>query len=1086
MAKFFIDRPIFAWVVAIFIMLAGIVSIRQLPISQYPQVAPPTITLTATYAGADAQTIEDSVLSIIEREMNGLDNLDYMEAKALSSGSGTLTLTFKSGTNSDLAQVDVQNRLSRAESRLPSAVTQNGIQVAKSNSNFLLVAMFYSDDPNADLATISDYVARNVQPELQRVSGIGGVNLFGSERAMRVWIDAEKLRSFNLSTSDVTSAISAQNAQVSAGGLGELPNSQGQTITATITVPGQLKTVDDFKKIVLRAKTDGSVVRLQDVARVELGSQSYATSARLNGKPAVGLGVQLTSDGNALAASKAIKAKLTQLEKFFPAGVHWKVPYDSSTFVGISIEKVVHTLAEAMVLVFLVMFLFLQNFRYTLIPTIVVPIALLGAFAVMNVMGMSINVLTMFAMVLVIGIVVDDAIVVVENVERIMADEKLPPLPATRKAMSQISGAVIGITVVLIAVFIPMAFFSGATGNIYRQFSVVMAVSIAFSAFLALSLTPALCATLLKPIDKDHHEKTGFFGWFNRKFSSGAKKYENKVARLLGRSMRMLGIYAALIAIAAFVMMRLPTSFLPTEDQGYMIASIQLPPGATQERTAKTIGAMEQFAMKQPEVENIVAILGFSFTGQGQNMGLSFITLKDWSERKAPNSGAAAVAGRMTGAMMQQVRDGIIFALTPPAIPELGSSSGFTFRLQDRGGKGHEALLAARNQLLGMASQSKVLTQVRPDGMEDAPQLRLDINRDAANAQGVSFSSIAGVLSTALGSSYVNDFPNSGRLQRVIVQADVKDRMQPEDILKLTVNNAQGVAVPLSSMVRTSWVTGPMQTLRYNGYSSMAITGSAAAGRSTGEAMAEMEKLAAQLPEGFGFEWTGQSKEEQTAGSQSTVLYAFSILAVFLCLAALYESWSIPLAVILVVPLGLLGVVLGIWSRGMSNDVYFQVGLITVIGLSAKNAILIVEFAKDLQAQGKNALEAALAAAHLRFRPIIMTSLAFIMGVVPLYFSSGASSASQRAIGTSVFWGMLVGTCLAVFFVPMFYTAVRSWFKDTQRQQERFHEHAVAAGMTPDLVEQYVHEAEEGLTEQEREALHHADEPKSDADKAKE
>ena len=1076
MAKFFIDRLIFAWVVAIFIMLAGIVSIRQLPISQYPQVAPPTITLTATYAGADAQTIEDSVLSIIEREMNGLDNLDYMEAKALSSGSGTLTLTFKSGTNSDLAQVDVQNRLSRAESRLPSAVTQNGIQVAKSNSNFLLFAMFYSDDPNADLATISDYVARNVQPELQRVSGIGGVNLFGSERAMRVWIDAEKLRSFNLSTSDVTSAISAQNAQVSAGGLGELPNSQGQTITATITVPGQLKTVDDFKKIVLRAKTDGSVVRLQDVARVELGSQSYATSARLNGKPAVGLGVQLTSDGNALAASKAIKAKLTQLEKFFPAGVHWKVPYDSSTFVGISIEKVVHTLAEAMVLVFLVMFLFLQNFRYTLIPTIVVPIALLGAFAVMNVMGMSINVLTMFAMVLVIGIVVDDAIVVVENVERIMADEKLPPLPATRKAMSQISGAVIGITVVLIAVFIPMAFFSGATGNIYRQFSVVMAVSIAFSAFLALSLTPALCATLLKPIDKDHHEKTGFFGWFNRKFSSGAKKYENKVARLLGRSTRMLGIYAALIAIAAFVMMRLPTSFLPIEDQGYMMASVQLPPGATMERTLKTIETMEQFAMKQPEIENVVAIAGYGFSGQGQNVGLSFITLKDWSERHAANSHATAVAGRITGALMQQVHDGVIFALTPPSIPELGSSSGFTFRLQDRSGKGHEALLAARNQLLGMAMKSKVLTQVRADGMEDAPQLRLDIDRDAASAQGVSFSSIASVLSTALGSSYVNDFPNSGRLQRVIVQGDVKDRMQAEDILKLTVNNSSGVAVPLASMVKTTWVTGPMQTVRYNGYSAMAITGSAATGRSTGEAMAEMEKLAGQLPEGFGFEWTGQSKEEKTAGSQSTVLYAFSILAVFLCLAALYESWSIPLAVILVVPLGLLGVVLGIWGRGLSNDVYFQVGLITVIGLSAKNAILIVEFAKDLQAQGKNALEAALAAAHLRFRPIIMTSLAFILGVVPLYFSSGASSASQNAIGTGVFWGMLIGTSLAVFFVPIFYTTVRTWFKDTERQQERFHEHAVGAGITSDLAEQYVHDAEGGLSEQECEVLHHAGE----------
>ncbi len=1035
MAKFFIERPIFAWVVAIFIIIAGVVSINFLPISQYPQVAPPTITLTANYAGADAQTMEDSVLSIIEREMNGVEGLDYMEAKALSNGVGTLTLTFKTGTNSDIAQVNVQNRLSRAEARLPSAVKQTGIQIAKANSGFLLVAMFSADDPNVDLGVVSDYVARNVQPEIQRLDGVGGATMFGAERAMRIWIDADKLRGLNLTTTDVSTAIAAQNAQVSAGSLGDLPTASGQTISATITVPGQLSSVDQFKNIVLRASTDGSVVRLQDVARVELGAQEYSTTARLNGKPAVGVGVQLTSDGNALATAKAIKAKLADLKPFYPAGVSSTVPYDSSKFVSISIEKVVHTLIEAMILVFLVMLLFLQNIRYTLIPTIVVPIALLGTFAVMYFMGMSINVLSMFAMVLVIGIVVDDAIVVVENVERIMAEEKLAPLPATRKAMSQISSAVIGITVVLIAVFIPLAFFSGATGNIYRQFSVVMAVSIAFSAFLALSLTPALCATLLKPVDENHHEKKGFFGWFNRKFTTGAKRYEKGVAGLLGRSGRVLGMYAVLIVVAVFVMSRLPTSFLPAEDQGYAIASIQLPPGATQERTLKTIATMEQFALKQPEVENVISIAGFSFSGQGQNMGLSFIPLKDWSERTAPGSDAASVAGKITGAMMQQVSDGFIFALTPPSIPELGTSTGFTFRLQDRGGKGHEALLAARNQLLGMARESKVITQVRADGLEDAPQLRLDIDRDAANAQGVSFSSIANVLSAALGSNYVNDFPNKGRLQRVIVQADVKDRMQPEDILKLTVNNSSGVAVPLSSMVRTSWVTGPMQTTRYNGYSAMALTGSAAAGRSTGDAMNEMELLAAKLPEGFGFEWTGQSKEEKASGSQSTILYAFSILAVFLCLAALYESWSIPLAVILVVPLGFLGVVLGTWGRGLQSDVYFQVGLITVIGLSAKNAILIVEFAKDLQAQGKSALEAALAAAHLRFRPIIMTSLAFIMGVIPLYLATGASSSSQKAIGTSVLWGMLIGTALAVFFVPIFYVVVRSWFKQSVHEQ---------------------------------------------------
>ena len=1074
MAKFFIDRPIFAWVVALFIIIAGAVSITRLPVSQYPEVAPPTVTLSAVYAGADAQTMEDSVLSIIEREMNGVEGLDYMESKALSNGTGSLVLTFRTGTDPDLAQVDVQNRLSRAEPRLPASVRQTGVQVSKSRSNFLLFAMFSSDDPNMDTAAIADYVARNVQPEIQRLEGVGDAQLFGSERAMRIWLDADKLRGLSLSATDVNNAIAAQNAQVSAGGLGDLPNSAGQTVSASIVVPGQLKTVEEFENIVLRANTDGSVVHLKDVARVELGSQSYNTSARLNGKPAVGVGVQLATGGNALAAAQLVKAKLTELEKFFPEGVHWTIPYDSSEFVSISIEKVVYTLIEAIVLVFLVMFLFLQNIRYTLIPTIVVPIALLGAFAVMFVTGMSINVLTMFAMVLVIGIVVDDAIVVVENVERIMAEEKLPPLQATRKAMTQISGAVIGITVVLIVVFVPMAFFAGSTGNIYRQFSLVMAVAIFFSAFLALSLTPALCATLLKPIEDGHHEKKGFFGWFNRKFNAGTKKYESGVARLLRRGGRMLLLYVALIGIGVFVLMRLPTSFLPTEDQGYAIAVVQLPPGATQERTLRTFEQMEAFTLQQPEVENMVSVLGFSFAGQGQNMGLSFITLKDWAERSAAGSDAGSVAGRITGAMMQQNKDGMVFALTPPAIPELGTSSGFDFRLQDRSGKGHEALLAARNQLLGMAMQSKVLTQVRPDGMEDAPQLRIDVDRAAASAQGVSFGSIAGVLNTALGSSYVNDFPNSGRLQRVIVQSDVADRMQPEDILKLTVTNSQGQAVPLSSMVQTSWITGPMQTVRYNGYPSMAITGSAVPGLSSGDAMLEMEKLAAQLPEGFGFEWTGQSREERAAGSQAYILYAFSILAVFLCLAALYESWTIPVAVLLVVPLGFLGAVLGIFGRGLANDVYFQVGLITVIGLSAKNAILIVEFAKDLQAQGKNPFEAALAAAHLRFRPIIMTSLAFIMGVVPLYFASGASSASQRAIGTSVLWGMLVGTLLAVFFVPMFYAAVRSWFHHSKRQNERFAAHSAEAGMTPELCDQYVQEAEAELSEEEKRTLHQA------------
>ena len=1042
MAKFFIDRPIFAWVIALFIMVLGAVSITQLPIAQYPTVAPPSIVVTVAYPGASAQTLEDSVLAVIELEMNGAPGLAYMEAVSQANGTGNLTLSFEPGTNPDLAQVEVQNRLSRAAPRLPAVVTQQGVRVDKSRANFLLFTMLSSSDPKFDVAALSDYAARNVVPELQRVPGIGQVRLFGAERAMRVWIDPAKLQGFNLSAADVASAIQAQNAQVSAGSLGELPNLSGQTISATVVVPGQISSTTEFGDIVLRANADGSTVRLKDVARIELGSQTYATSARLNGKPATGMGVQLSPSGNALAAATAVKTRMTELEKYFPPGVSWSIPYDSSDFVKISIKQVSMTLLEAIALVFLVMFLFLQNFRYTIIPTIVVPVALLGTFGALLAMGFSINVLTMFGMVLVIGIVVDDAIVVVENVERIMGEEGLPPLEATRKAMGQISGAIIGITLVLISVFLPLAFFAGSVGNIYRQFSAVMAVSIAFSAFMALSLTPALCATLLKPVEAGHGQvKKGFFGSFNRGFARSAKGYEGWVAKLLRRSGRMMVIYVALIAAVGVLYMRLPTSFLPTEDQGNLLVNIQLPPGATIERTRAVVEKVEGFMLQQPEVENIVAVMGFSFSGQGQNAGLSFVTLKDWSERKGAEHTAEAIVGRATGAL-SGVRDAFIFALSPPPIPELGVSSGFTFRLQDRGGNGHDALVAARNQMLGMARQSKVLARVRPDGLEDAPQLQVDIDRDKANAQGVGFAAINSTISTALGSAYINDFPNAGRMQRVVVQAEAQARMQPEDILKLTALNSQGKAVPLSSFATTRWVTGAMQTVRYNGYPAMRIDGGAAPGYSTGEAMAEMERLAAQLPAGFGFEWTGQSREEKLAGAQAIVLYAFAILAVFLCLAALYESWSIPLSVILVVPLGVLGVLLGVSLRGMTNDVYFQVGLITIIGLSAKNAILIIEFAKDLQAQGKSVIESALEAAHLRFRPIIMTSLAFILGVVPLAMASGASSASQRAIGTGVISGMVVGTFLAVFFVPIFFVVVRSLFKDSARQQ---HLHAAQA-----------------------------------------
>ena len=1047
MARFFIDRPIFAWVIALFIIVLGATSITRLPVAQYPAVAPPTVQLSVAYPGASAQTLEDSVLSVIEREMNGAPGMAYMESVAQADGTGQITLSFEPGTNLDLAQVEVQNRLSRATPRLPSVVNQQGVRVEKSQANFLLFTMLSSSDPDADVTQIADYAARNVQPELQRLPGIGQVQLFGAERAMRVWLDPAKLQSYGLTPSDVNAAIAAQNAQVSAGSIGALPLANKQATEATVIVPGQLSTVEQFGDITLRALTDGSTVRLKDVARIELGGQSYATTARLNGQPSVGMGVQLAPGANALAVANAVKARMAELKGFFPAGVDYTIPYDSSTFVEISIEQVVHTLFEAVALVFIVMFIFLQNWRYTLIPTIVVPVALLGTLVVMLLAGFSINVLTMFGMVLVIGIVVDDAIVVVENVERIMGEEGLSPVQATRKAMTQISGAIIGITVVLVVVFVPLAFFSGSIGNIYRQFSLVMAVSIAFSAFMALSLTPALCATLLKPVEAGHnHEKKGFFGWFNRSFARLTSRYEGWVGALLKRGGRMMLVYVAIGVAVGWMYTRLPTSFLPQEDQGYVIVNMQLPAGATIERTQAVVEEVEGYLLKQPEVANMVAVMGFSFSGQGQNAALSFVSLKPWGERKGVEHGADAVAGRAMAAL-SGIKDAFIYPLSPPPIPELGVSAGFNLRLQDRGSKGHAELLAARNQLLGMAMQSPVLSGVRPNGLEDAPQLRVDIDRDQAAAQGVSFASINSAISTALGSAYVNDFPNAGRMQRVVVQAEAAARMNPEDILRLTVQNSAGQAVPLSAFASTTWVTGPMQTVRYNGYPAMRIEGAAAPGYSTGQAMAEMEALAAKLPPGFGVEWTGQSREEKLAGNQAIILYAFAILAVFLALAALYESWSIPLAVILVVPLGVLGVLIGVNLRGLTNDVYFQIGLITIIGLSAKNAILIIEFAKDLQAQGRSALQAALEAAKLRFRPILMTSLAFTAGVVPLAIASGASSASQRAIGTGVIGGMVVGTILSVFLVPVFFLVVRSIFKGGKREQEMAQQHARSAGV---------------------------------------
>ena len=1047
MAKFFIDRPIFAWVVTLFIVVLGLVAVTQLPVSQYPPVAPPTITISAAYPGASAKTMDESVLSVIEREMNGSPGLAYMESTSQADGSGQISISFEPGTNPDLAQVDVQNRLSRATPRLPSTVTQQGVRVDKASTNFLMVVSLTSDDPNFSAQDLGDYASRNVLPEIQRIPGVGQAQLFASERAMRIWIDPVKLTGFNLSAADVNSAIQGQNAQVSSGTLGQLPIVADQAISATVVVPGQLSSVEEFGNVVLRANTDGSTVRLKDVARIELGIESYAITSRLNGKPTAAIGVQLSPSGNALAAATAVREKMGQLAPFFPGSVQWKIPYDSSKFVSISIQQVAVTLLEALVLVFLVMYLFLQNWRYTLIPTLVVPVALLGTFATLLAMGFSINVLTMFGMVLVIGIVVDDAIVVVENVERIMSEEGLPPLEATRKAMGQITGAVVGMSLVLIVVFIPLAFFSGSIGNIYRQFSVTMATSIFFSALMALSLTPALCATLLKPVEAGHHhEKKGFFGWFNRGFARTAKGYEGWVARFLKRSGRMVVVYVAIVAAVAVGYMRLPSSFLPNEDQGYVLVSVQLPPGATQQRTLSVMKQAEEYMLKQPEVANMVSILGFSFTGRGQNAALAFVPLKDWSEREGAGQSAAAIGARASQEF-SKIRDASIFALSPPPIPELGNATGFTFRLQDRASQGHEALVAARNQLLGMASQSPILAGVRPDGLEDAPQLQLDIDRDKASALGVNYAVINSAISTAMGSSYVNDFPNAGRLQRVVVQADAAARMQPEDLLQLNVVNNKGIAVPLSAFATTHWTTGAMQMVRYNGYPAMKIAGDAAPGRSTGEAMDEMERLAAQLPPGFAFEWTGQSREERLAGSSAMVLYGFALLAVFLCLAALYESWSIPLAVLLVVPLGVFGVVYAVMLRGMPSDVYFQIGLITIIGLSAKNAILIIEFAKDLKAEGRTLFEAALEAAHLRFRPILMTSLAFTLGVMPLFIATGASSASQRAIGTGVVGGMITGTVLAVVFVPTFFLLVRTFFKGSERQRKMYVEHAHAAGV---------------------------------------
>ena len=1021
MPQFFIDRPVFAWVVALFILLAGALAIPQLPVAQYPNVAPPQVEIYAVYPGASAATMDESVVSLIEQELNGADNLLYFESQS-SLGSATITATFAPGTNPDLAQVDVQNRLKVVESRLPRPVTQQGLQVEKVSTGFLLLATLTSEDGKLDETALSDILARNVMDEIRRLKGVGKAQLYGSERAMRIWIDPRKLIGFNLTPNDVAEAIAAQNAQVAPGSIGDLPSRGTQEITANVVVKGQLSTPEEFAGIVLRANPDGSTVTIGDVARVEIGAQEYQYGTRLNGKPATAFSVQLSPGANAMETATLVRAKMQELARYFPEGVKYDIPYDTSPFVKVSIEQVINTLFEAMLLVFAVMFLFLQNLRYTLIPTLVVPVALMGTFAVMLAMGFSVNVLTLFGMVLAIGILVDDAIVVVENVERIMAEEGLPPKEATRKAMGQISGAIVGITLVLVAVFLPMAFMQGSVGVIYQQFSLSMAVSILFSAFLALSLTPALCATLLKPVAKgEHHERKGFFGWFNRRFEGMSNSYQRWVVQALKRSGRYLLVYAVLLAVLGYGFSQLPTAFLPTEDQGYTITDIQLPPGASRMRTEQVAAQIEAHNAEEPGVGNTTLILGFSFSGSGQNAALAFTTLKDWSERGADDS-AQSIADRATMAFTQ-LKDAVAYAVLPPPIDGLGESTGFEFRLQDRGGMGHAELMAARDELLANAGKSKVLTNVREASLAESPQVQLEIDRRQANALGVSFADIGSVLDVAVGSSYVNDFPNQGRMQRVVVQAEGDQRSQVEDLLKIHVRNDSGKMVPLGAFVQARWVSGPVQLTRYNGYPAVSISGEPAAGYSSGEAMAEIERLVAQLPAGAGLEWTGLSLQERLSGSQAPMLMALSLLVVFLCLAALYESWSIPTAVLLVVPLGVLGAVLAVTLRGMPNDVFFKVGLITLIGLSAKNAILIIEFAKSLVDQGVDAADAAVQAARLRLRPIVMTSLAFILGVVPLAIATGASSASQQAIGTGVIGGMITAT-LAVVFVPVFFVVV--------------------------------------------------------------
>lgn len=1038
MSRFFIQRPIFAWVIALLIMLVGILSIRGLPIEQYPQIAPPTVQVSAVYPGADAQTIENSVTQVIEQQMKGLDGLMYMSSSSSANGQASVTLTFESGTDPDTAQVQVQNKLQSATSSLPESVQRQGVSVNKSSSGFLMVYGFVSEDDSMDEADIGDYLNTNIVDGLSRVEGVGSVQVFGSSYAMRIWLDPAKLRAYNLMPSDISAAIQSQNVQVSAGQLASLPtNNERALISASIGVQSLMQTPEEFENILLKTDTAGAKVYLKDVARVELGSQDYSSNTKYNGKTAAGMAISLASGANALEVRQAVEDKMTQMSANFPKGLTYVVPFDTTPFVRLSIEQVVKTLLEAIALVFVVMFLFLQNWRATIIPTLAVPVVILGTFAVLSVFGMSINILTMFAMVLAIGLLVDDAIVVVENVERLLEENpQMSVIEATTESMREISKVVIGIALILSVVFVPMIFFGGSTGVIYRQFAVTLITSMVLSAIVALVFTPALCVSILKrKKHQDIQTQKGFFGWFNRAFYKASSGYEKFVGKTFNAKLIYVVVYAAIIAVLGFFFVRLPSAFVPEEDQGVLFAMVQMPAGTTEDKTSAVMDKVRQYYQTQEEknVESVFSITGFSFMGSGQNMGMAFIKLKDWSERTGDENAAAKIANRAMMMNMTIPEAKMVISRAPPAITGFGNSNGFNLQLKDNGGVGREKLLEARNMLLGMASQSQVVTDVRPGGQEDAPKLKLNIDYEKAQVLGVPVTNINSTLAMAWGSSYVNDFIDRGRIKKVYMQGEPDSRVIPEDIGKWYVRNNDGQMVPYSAFATSEWEYASPSVVRYNGVPSMELSGNAIPGKSSGDAMAEMENFAKQLPEGVGIEWSGLSLEEQKSGGQAPLLYALAVVVVFLCLAALYESWSIPFSVLLVIPLGVLGAVLLTKVHGLSNDVYLQVGLLTVVGLSAKNAILIIEFAKELQESGKSLKEAVMQAARMRLRPIIMTSLAFGIGVVPLYLATGAGSGSQNAVGTSVLGGVITATLLGVFFIPMFYVWVRTLFPLKQK-----------------------------------------------------